>query len=63
MNWPNEIEKTNRRQARTSKQSEKLAGMMRGGLDELKQEIKQIRGGLTGETSDLPNPLADRRVN
>jgi hypothetical protein len=43
--------------------NQKLADMMRGSLDELKQEIKKIRGGLTGEISDLPNPIADRRLN
>jgi hypothetical protein len=37
--------------------------MMRVILDELKQEIKKKRGGLTGGISDLPNPIADRRLN
>jgi hypothetical protein len=43
--------------------SQKLANMMQASFDELRQEIKRIRGGLTGEMSDLPNPLADRRLN
>jgi hypothetical protein len=29
---------------------------MQASFDELRQEIKKIRGGLTGEMSDLPNP-------
>jgi hypothetical protein len=62
MNRPNEIEKTNRRQARGGQQI-RSADMMRASFDELKQEIKKIRGGLTGEISDLPNPLADRPLN
>jgi hypothetical protein len=37
--------------------------MMQASFDDLKQEIKKIRGGLTGEVSDLPNPIADRRLN
>jgi hypothetical protein len=42
--------------------NQKCADTMRVSLDELKQEIKKIRGGLTG-ASDLPNPTADRRLN
>jgi hypothetical protein len=37
--------------------------MMQASFDELKQEIKKIRGGLSGEVSDLPNPIVDRRLN
>jgi hypothetical protein len=36
---------------------------MQASLNDLRQEIKKLRGGLTGEISDLPNPIADRRLN
>jgi len=57
-----EIEKTiAARLAQTNDQ--KLAAMVQTSLEELKQEIKKIRGGLSGEVSDLPNPIADRHLN
>jgi restriction endonuclease len=43
--------------------NQKLADAMQASFNELRQEIKKIRGGLTGEISDLPNPLAVRRLN
>jgi len=43
--------------------NQKLANMMQACFDNLRQEIKKVRGGLTGEISDLPNPLADRGLN
>jgi hypothetical protein len=43
--------------------NQKLAAMMQSSFDHLRQEIKKIRGGLTGEVSDLPNPIAGRRLN
>jgi ssDNA-binding replication factor A large subunit len=57
-----EIEKTITAKL-TQASDQKLADSIRGSLDDLKQEIKKIRGGLTGEVSDLPNPIADRRLN
>jgi hypothetical protein len=62
MNRPNEIEKTNRLQARTGKQSEarrrdasKLPGAKTGNQKDTR--------GLTGEISDLPNPIVDQHLN
>ena len=42
---------------------QKLTAIMQASFDGLKQEIKKLRGGLTGDISDLPNPIAERRLN
>jgi hypothetical protein len=56
-----EIEKTiTTKMAQASDQ--KLNAMLQASLGELKQEIGKLRGGLVGDVSDLPNPLA-RHLN
>ena len=47
----------------TQANDQQFATMIQASLDGLKQEIKKLRGGLTGDISDLPNPIADRRLN
>jgi hypothetical protein len=43
--------------------NQKLADTMRVSLRGAKKRDQEVRGALTGEISDLPNPLADRRLN
>jgi hypothetical protein len=43
--------------------NQRFVDMMKLSVDELKAEIKKLRGGLVGEVSDLPNPLTRRQIN
>jgi hypothetical protein len=43
--------------------NQRFVDLMKLSLDELKTEIKKLRGGLIGEVSDLPNPQRHRQIN
>jgi hypothetical protein len=43
--------------------NQRFVDLMKMSVDELKSEIKKLRGGLVGDISDLPNPLASRSLN
>jgi hypothetical protein len=47
----------------TQAANKRFVDLMKLSVDELKAEIKKLRGGLVGEVGDLPNPLPHRHVN
>jgi len=43
--------------------NQRFVELMKFRVEELKAEIKKLRGGLVGEVSDLPNPLPHPQIN